>query len=177
MSRDIGHLHPLARVVCLEHMRQAAALGLKVNLIETYRNLEDQEKAWLKGRDSNGVIIYPEEVVTKVRPGNSWHNLTFRNGNPASLAYHLAIAIPGGRLLGFGASKLDIAGLKLYECLGTLGKDLDLRWGGDWDEDDKLREKGENDLIHYEYHPAGARLEEVIALMESEGDIHSLVEA
>jgi hypothetical protein len=155
MGRDVGALHPLIRPLCLRHVELAwMRYGIRLRVIETDRDSAvGQLAAWLKGRNAAGKIVDRAKVVTWKRPGDSWHNLTFANGAPCSLAYHVAPDIPNGRLLGFGSSKLDAVAIAIYKAVGILGESLGLRWGGNWDEDLNLMERGEDDLGHFEHHP------------------------
>lgn len=163
MSRDRQDLHPVMLPIMFEHIRKAALVGISLDLIETWRGQADQDDAKRRG-------------ASQARWRQSWHNVTFRNGRPASLAYHLAVRLPEGGLLGFGKSKLNKAGYRVYEAVGIIGAEIGLRWGGDWDQDGKLLERGENDLCHFEYHPNGAPLSQVWAAMMAQGDIHVLME-
>ena len=154
MSRDAAHLHSLIRPICVSHVALVwTRYGLRVRVIETSRDNTGQLVAYRKGRDEAGNIVDRSKVVTWKKPGDSWHNLTYTNGRACSLAYHLAPDLPGGRLLGFGSSKLDRAALLIYQVVGLVGESLGLRWGGNWDEDLNLMERGEDDLGHFEYHP------------------------
>lgn len=119
-------------------------------LQETWRDAAvAQTAAYAKGRNEHGVIIDLKAVVTYKRPGDSLHNLTYGNGRPCSLAYHLVPLDEQGRLVGY-QTKLDEAGIRLYSELGRIGEGLGLRWGGNWDRDHDPLERGENDLAHFE---------------------------
>jgi peptidoglycan L-alanyl-D-glutamate endopeptidase CwlK len=165
MSRELRHLHPLVQTICLRHQEKAANRGLNVVLISTYRDETEQKKLFMKGRDVNGKVVYPEEVVTNAPPGSSYHGVAYPSGTPASLAYHLALIRPGG-LVGFG-EEMGEAGVFLYSAIGVLGEGLGVTWGGRW----RMR-----DYTHFEFRPGGAKLGKVAMAMLRFGDIHSLLE-
>jgi peptidoglycan L-alanyl-D-glutamate endopeptidase CwlK len=49
--------------------------GLDIRVIQGLRSWAEQQALWLKGRDANGNIINPHEIVTNAPGGHSWHNL------------------------------------------------------------------------------------------------------
>lgn len=144
----------------MNHQETADACGLRVQLIETWRDNAGQSEAWAKGRNKAGEIIDRAKVVTYARPGHSWHNIMVAD-KPASLAYHLAIIRPGG-LLGFG-QRLTKPGELMYEALGFIGENLGMKWGGRWE---SLR-----DYTHFEFHPDQATLSQTIAAIKASGNI------
>ena len=166
MNRDLDALHPAVRPMLEAHMGAATSHGLRTMVIETYRDEALQAEHWAQGRNLAGEIIDASRVVTYSRPGQSWHGVTYpQTGKPCSLAYHLAIVVPGG-LLGFGPSRMDTAAEEMYGALATLGEQIGLTAGARW----KMR-----DWTHYEYHPDGATLMQVKAAMAAQGDIHRMV--
>lgn len=166
MSRDIVDLHPVLRPICLEHQGRCSALGVNVELIETWRSDGSQFAEWRKGRNNAGEIIDPKAVTTNSRPGLSWHNVSYANGKPAALAYHLAVVAPDGKgLVGYGGVPMDDA---LYLKVGEIGESLGLRWGGRWTHP--------HDPSHFEYHPNGATLMQVLEVMKT-GTLADLVTA
>ena len=46
------------------------------------------------------------------------------------------------------ASKFDLIALAMFEAANDLG--IKIRWGADWDQDGKPRERGEYDSPHFE---------------------------
>lgn len=153
--RNIDALHPVVQEMVMNHQDAARKIGLGVQCIETWRGEIDQNAAKARG-------------ASKAAWGQSWHNVTI-NGNPASMAYHLALLRPGG-LVGFG-ERLTKPMLLMYRALGLLGETLGLRWGGNWDQDAVALEDGENDLTHFEFHPNGATLSQTIAAIKASGNI------
>lgn len=175
MSRDIKHLHRIMRpwvstFIDLTWRR----IGVRLKNVETWRDNSAQLVHYGKGRDEEGNVIDRSAVVTWVKPGFSYHNLTMRDGTPASLAIHLVPELPEGRLLGYGTSKLDRAALLVYEAVGVIGTEIGGRWGGDWDQDGKLMEPGEDDLGHWEFHP-GFDIRQARAALAAGKDLASLV--
>lgn len=167
MSRDIEDLHPILRATCMEHQQLAGEAGVRTLLIETYRDEQAQLDAWQKGRDAAGNIVDRDAVVTNSRPGASWHGVTYGNGRPAALAYHLAVIAPDGvGLVGYGDVPMVDS---VYLMVGKIGEQLGLVWGGRW--------KQPHDPSHYELHPNGATLSQVMAVMKTQGDLHGLVTA
>jgi len=162
---DLNHLHPFVRSILAKHIAAATRHGLITKVIETYRDETTQLVNWQKGRDAQGNIIDRAAIVTNAPPGASYHGVRYNAGMPCSLAYHLAIDVPGPPLLGFGDSRLTKAAEALYTGLGILGEDLGLTWGGRW----QLR-----DWTHFEQRFPGSSLADIKALILSMGDIDSL---
>lgn len=162
---DLNHLHPFVKSLLAKHIAQATQHGLITKVIETYRDEATQLVSWQKGRDAQGNIIDSTAIVTNAPPGASYHGVSSNAGMPWSLAYHLAIDVPGPPLLGFGDSRLTKAAEALYTGLGILGEGLGLTWGGRW----QLR-----DWTHFEQHVPGHNLANIKARILSMGDIDSL---
>lgn len=165
-DRDLTHLHPHVFQLLNEHVTRAQAHGLLVVVIETYRNEAEQLANWQKGRDASGNIVDPGSIVTMAKPGDSYHGVCYPNGTPCSLAYHLAIDVPGPPLLGFGDSRLDTAAEALYTGLGILGEELGLTWGGRWHQP--------RDWTHFELRVPGKSLTDLKLMIKTLGDIDSL---
>lgn len=148
MSRDREDLHPVI-VPYLERLEAAARdrFGIILDLIETWRDGEAQEASLAAGASNKAA-------------GRSWHNITFRDGRPASLAFHVD-PFPGPPVLGYGPKLLEWPGAvrigvemkpgRLRPCsapililtaIGLLGEELGLTWGGRWDKP--------QDYLHFE---------------------------
>lgn len=167
MSRAIEDLHPILRAPCMNHQQKCGEAGVPVLLIETWRDDQVQGANWYKGRNNAGQIVDLKAVVTNSRPGQSWHGVTFGDGRPAALAYHLAaLAADGKGLIGYGNVPMVDS---VYLVIGEIGESLGLVWGGRW--------KHPHDPSHFELHPNGATLSQVVAVMRTQGDLHSLVQA
>jgi hypothetical protein len=157
-DRDPAHLHPLIQPLCSRHQEIALDHGLRTQLIETHRPEADQLAAWRVGRDEHDRVI--GQTITNARPGQSWHGIEFPGGRPASLAYHLAIWRPGG-FVGLGrpagpGDPMDRATELLYEALAEIGISLGLVAGARW---------SRRDWMHFELHPNGATLMQVMEAM------------
>lgn len=61
-----------------DKVRQLAALlGFEVRVVQGLRSWNEQQKLFEEGRslvDGKWVVSEPSKVVTKCKPGNSWHN-------------------------------------------------------------------------------------------------------
>ena len=158
----------------LHEQRAQDELGMRTKFIEGWRSRSQQDADYLKGRNVAGEVIDRRLVVTWKKPGTSWHNLEYpETAKPCALAYHLVPLLPNGQLVGYGACALTEANLYLYRALVTIGQEIGLRSGANWDQDSNLMELGEDDLGHYEF--TGATLSQVMAVLKAAGDIHVLV--
>jgi peptidoglycan L-alanyl-D-glutamate endopeptidase CwlK len=70
----LSQVHPeLARRV----RRMASVLSadsILSRVVQGLRTMAQQQALWQKGRDANGIIIDPKSIVTRARPGFSYHN-------------------------------------------------------------------------------------------------------
>jgi hypothetical protein len=179
IDKDPLHLHPWARQKMVALAELAVSRGLFVHLQETWRSLGEQMANWRRGRDEHGNVVDPKQVVTKARPGQSWHNLerwVLADGVwtrvPSSLAWHFYLKDDGdeGGLEGIGRNTLSAEDRKRYAQLGAIGRDeLGLRWGGDFDGDGIPFEPGEWDLGHFEARMPGWTLGHVSAVLDIKG--------
>lgn len=173
IDRDRDHLHPLMRQALAD--LEAAVLdrlGITLDFLEGWRARVDQAAA--KSSGASDVTF-------------GWHNVEYPNGKPAALAVHVD-PFPGRDVLGFagkplewpGAVRLPIdfgsghprpctAAMMVYVAVGLIGEELGLTWGGRWDH--------LQDWQHFELHPNGAPLSQVVAAMNADGDLHGLVKA
>ena len=84
-----------------EHIRRIDLyLGIPVQLGDTWRGEADQNNA-KKGGFSGASW------------GQSYHNVTYRSGKSASLAYHIEILLPPGQIMGYGHAKMRPPGIPL----------------------------------------------------------------
>lgn len=189
---DVNHLHPLMLPILAEHRSiLRRRFGVETFLQEIFRDETAQRISFLKGRDPVTLeVVDQRAVVTNARPGMSWHGVTYPNGKPASLAYHLGIdsdlASPGVQYLGFGSAELDLTGAPrlrcdldghepldelgpghlIYAAIGLVGEALGLTWGGRW---------SWRDWMHFEKRVG--TLAQVNAAMKARGDIDGMVGA
>jgi peptidoglycan L-alanyl-D-glutamate endopeptidase CwlK len=88
--------------------------GITIEVISGLRTWQQQAALYAQGRTK------PGRIVTKARPGSSWHN------------YGLAIDLglfAGGRYLDEAAPK---RAQQIYKELGSLAADMGLEWAGTW---------------------------------------------
>jgi D-alanyl-D-alanine carboxypeptidase len=171
VSNLLSELHPLLIPTCREHLAAAwtdkvlVAKAMTPELDDTARDDTAQLANWLKGRNNAGEIINAAAVVTNSRPGQSYHNVRYPTGKACALAYHIRLRDSSGKLVGWpDAAPMDD---EAYERLGLLGEQLGLVWGGRW--------KTPHDPCHYELHPNGATLAQVLAVIKEQGDIPGFV--
>jgi peptidoglycan L-alanyl-D-glutamate endopeptidase CwlK len=91
-----------------------AAHGVTVEVISGLRSWAQQSALYAQGRTK------PGKIVTKARPGSSWHN------------YGLAIDLglfKGGRYLDGAEPKLAA---QLYAELGKIAAGMGIEWAGTW---------------------------------------------
>lgn len=139
-DRDPRHLHPLIRPKMTEHFELIKRFVPRGFLQETWVDPGEQLRRYMIGRDANGKVI--GVTVTNAKGGDSWHNLTYHDGTPCSLAYHVAIRDEDGiGIEGFGKNRLSKKDEEDYLMIGRLGEHLGLTWGGRW---------RSHDLVHHE---------------------------
>jgi len=189
MSRSQEDLHPimrpyLGRLVAAANVR----LGIDLDVIETARFDVEQAAAYASGHSQRP-------------PGTSWHNVTYplpcdcagaKEGHPvlphrkpAAMAFHVE-PFPGRPILGYGDKALDwptavkvgvelrssrlrpcTAPMMVLAAIGLLGEEVGLVWGGRWE---RLQ-----DWHHFELHPNGATQAQVVAAMQADGDLHTIL--
>ena len=107
-ERNIATLEPKTAALAREHLRRLAAEGLNFKVTSGTRTFAEQAKLYAQGRTAKG------PKVTNARPGSSWHNF--------GVAYDLTLF----------SGKNPIWESKHYDTAGRIGKELGLRWGGDF---------------------------------------------
>jgi peptidoglycan LD-endopeptidase CwlK len=112
-SRSLDDLLTPVKVMALKFLGLCALEKIDVLVTSTYRDYESQNELYAQGRTK------PGKKVTNARGGDSFHNhrvafdvVPLRNGKPV-----------------WGTTGDD---LKLWQRLGTLGKQCGLEWAGDW---------------------------------------------
>ena len=167
---DLAALHPVVHAPLRLLVRRVfEELGLALEVFDLWRDGAAQEAAFARG-------------ATKRRAGQSWHNLTFPDGSPASFAAHVRVILPGGRYLGFGDSLLepsnaarrihaDIWENKLgemltaehlvYTAVALKAEEIGFVSGSRWS---RLQ-----DWCHVEWHPDGATMEQVKTVLAAHG--------
>jgi peptidoglycan L-alanyl-D-glutamate endopeptidase CwlK len=92
----------------------ATAHGVTIEVISGLRSWAQQAALYAQGRTK------PGNIVTKARPGSSWHN------------YGLAIDLglfAGGKYLDSAA---PARAAKIYKELGALAASMGIEWAGNW---------------------------------------------
>jgi len=107
-QRNIDGLDPLTAKLATEHLRRLSAEGLTFKVTSGTRTMAQQAALYAQGRTAPGA------VVTKARPGYSWHNF--------GTAYDLTLF----------SGKNPIWESPKYLRAGEIGKELGLEWGGEW---------------------------------------------
>jgi peptidoglycan LD-endopeptidase CwlK len=112
------NLHPVVEERTNQLIEKTAAKGITILITDGFRNAEDQNELYEKGRSTTG------NIVTNAKGGESYHNY--------GLAIDFAIKLTTGEVIwdrqydGNGNSVAD------WEEVVTIAKDLGFEWGGDW---------------------------------------------
>jgi peptidoglycan L-alanyl-D-glutamate endopeptidase CwlK len=120
-SRRLGDLHPIVAAKAKQFIALAEAEGIEILITSTLRTFEEQAELFAIGRTR------PGNIVTNAKPGESWHNF--------GLAFDV-VPLVNGKAIWDGP---------FGEHIGALGKQVGLRWGGDF--------KTLQDKLHFEFHP------------------------
>jgi peptidoglycan L-alanyl-D-glutamate endopeptidase CwlK len=109
-SRSLDELAPPVKQRAKAFIEAAKVKGIDLLVTSTYRDHESQAALYAQGRTT------PGDVVTKAKPGQSWHNyrcaldvVALVNGKPAW-------------------SRKD----PIWQKIGEIGKSCGLEWAGDW---------------------------------------------
>ena len=167
-------VHPVVRPpVCTLVNRVALELGISLRVFDTYRDGVAQDAAFAAG-------------ASKKKAGQSWHNLTLADGTPAAFAVHVGVELPTLGLIGFGKSLLEPPGAVrvwadvwdnkvgtrltaeqlVLAAVGLKAEEIGFVAGMRW--------RMLQDWCHVEWHPNGAPLEEVRAVLAAQGTIGGL---
>lgn len=149
--RSLSALHPemAKRCVTLEH--RAAAAGVEIIWIETFRSREQQADEYRKGRDEcpvchgshvglpaaceacGGTGKLGGKIVTRAAPGQSWHQ--WRRAADFALKDPLT-GKPTWEDRQLVADLVDHPGEQIkrsaFEIVGEIAEKLGLEWGGRW---------------------------------------------
>jgi peptidoglycan L-alanyl-D-glutamate endopeptidase CwlK len=77
------------RALCDRHLALCLLEGIVLRVTDGYRSFAHQLQIWQVGRDENGKVVDPKAILTKSRPGRSWHNWGDQPGR--SRAYDVCI--------------------------------------------------------------------------------------
>ena len=109
-SRSLDDLVPPAKQRAQAFVEAAKAKGIDLLVTSTYRDNESQAALYAQGRTTPGA------VVTKAKPGQSWHN------HRCALD---VVALVNGKPVW---STTD----PIWQKIGEIGKSCGLEWAGDW---------------------------------------------
>jgi peptidoglycan L-alanyl-D-glutamate endopeptidase CwlK len=139
--KAIDTLDTDVRALCDRHLALCLMEGIVLRVTDGWRSFHESDVIWHVGRNEAGEIIDPHAILTRARPGHSWHNW--------KRAYDVCIVrFPG-----------DLTPKNVYdgpwERVGAIGESLGLTWGGHF--------KSIHDDPHFEY-PAGRTIAALLAV-------------
>lgn len=111
-DRKLTDLSDEMHELYLKWLKACDDAGLRVELIVSWRDPEDQDKAHAEG-------------LSNATAGQSPHNFCDTEGNPASKAFDFGIFEDNGEYVTDG---LD----RRYKQAGDIAEGLGLVWGGSW---------------------------------------------
>jgi peptidoglycan L-alanyl-D-glutamate endopeptidase CwlK len=121
MSRNVSDLHPRLQTLVEKLKSECEKQGLKIEIGECLRTVEEQDALYAKGRTASGSIV------------------TNAKGSSYSSMHQWGIAFDFYRNDGKGAYYNND---NFFSKVGAIGKKLGLEWGGDW--------KSITDLPHFQ---------------------------
>lgn len=99
--------------------------GVWIVITQAYRTISEQNALYAKGRDANGKVIKPREVVTNARGGYSIHNFGY--------AFDFALLLRDGRTVSWDTLRDDDKdSIPDWDEVVIEAKKMGLEWGGDW---------------------------------------------
>lgn len=124
MSARIEDLEPTTRDLCRRFLAECEKAGIALRVVHTLRTWDEQAKLYAQGR------TLPGPVVTKARPGYSWHNF----GRAFDVCFKGSRPYP---------PEEDAR----WSHIGSIGHALGLNWGGPNGKGDRFTW----DRPHFEY--------------------------
>jgi hypothetical protein len=151
-------LNPTFALMVVSLLVESKGKDLKFGIFSGLRTWEEQAKEYAKGRkllaDGTWEIVNEKEIVTKARPGYSWH------------CYGLAcdLVLDGSDKPGLQPSWNEFADANKdkvndWDTLGQIGESIGLEWGGHC-------VPGIVDVPHFQYHK-GLTINQAISLRTS----------
>lgn len=138
-SREIRHLAPELQVLYNrfhDRCRRDTWMlrnGITILLTCTYRSDEEQNRLYAQGRSS------PGRVVTNAKAGQSQHNATTPQGQPAARAFDIVPLRRGKPVWGTSGDGIDddpsddhTDDLEVWQRVGAHGEAVGLEWAGRW---------------------------------------------
>jgi hypothetical protein len=105
------------KIRALDEKFQYRELDDHLEVVQGLRSWNQQQSLWLKGRDANGNVVNPAEIVTHAPPGNSYHEF----GLAVDCCPRSLLAVPGWQ-----------PESPLWKVIADLARDLDLVSGSCW---------------------------------------------
>jgi peptidoglycan L-alanyl-D-glutamate endopeptidase CwlK len=129
-SRRLEDLSKTMQPLCRAFLDKCRADGMDVIIICTYRSSEEQNREYSKGRTtSSGIGVTAKRplgrTVTNAKGGQSYHNRTDSQGNPAAEAFDF-LPLHNGKAV-WNTTGQDF---ELWLRAGEIGESLGLVWGG-----------------------------------------------
>lgn len=137
--RILNTVHPDLRVRVLRVYEDIRlALGLEMRPTSGLRSMAEQQDLWRVGRDTDGNELPGARVLTRARPGSSWHNF--------GLAVDSCFSgkDPYWKLL---AATNKAEADRRWAEFGRFCKAHGLEWGGDWN-GNGVKDANDWDLPH-----------------------------
>ncbi|MFK9090826.1 M15 family metallopeptidase [Bacillus salipaludis] len=111
-------LHPIVKERSNQLIQQAADKGIVIVITDGFRNAEDQDRLYEKGRSTEG------NIVTYAKGGESYHNF--------GLAIDFALKTPSGNVVWDMQYDGNKNGKADWTEVVNMAKALGFEWGGDW---------------------------------------------
>lgn len=113
-DRSLDDLDDSLRQLCQRFIDACQAQGINVIITETYRSSAEQDADYAQGR------TVPGHIITNARGGQSPHNCTDADGNPAACAFDFAIQGEHGSLDWNAADAAWKTAISIGEGLGLI---------------------------------------------------------
>lgn len=109
IDRNLDDLHPLIEPLCKEFLRHCESDGIRVIIIETWRNPDREDQLHAKG-------------ITAATGGTCKHCFTI-GGHPASKAFDFSVLDENNRVVQDGTDER-------YSRCGIIIESIGMIWGG-----------------------------------------------
>jgi peptidoglycan L-alanyl-D-glutamate endopeptidase CwlK len=149
-------LHPLVATKALDTLQDATHDGLFVLLFCGLRTFLESEALYKQGRDAAGNIINIKDVVTRAKPGYSWHNYSLAIDIVMNVGPRIHIHPTWDDFVDHNKDTVND-----WKTLGEIGKSHGFFWGGDF--------KSLVDVPHFEYHTGIASTSDALSMYNHSG--------
>lgn len=146
-SRDIQHLDPEARNICLKHVIACRNQGIEIIVTSTWRDFEAQDDLYAIGRTKER----QRRAVTNAKGGRSWHNY--------KCAWDVVPVVAG--------KPVWDSGDPIWKEVVRLGKEVGAEAGADW--------RSFPDLPHFQFLPKASGKPITLDIAESRFKEHGTV--